>query len=284
VIVYGTSHDGFEFHTPHRRANAGSPPFSLRQEIDSVRTKLSLKARELAAGGQSVDVVLIGHSVGTYMLLEVIEWWQSQPSEHAIYTLKAGVCLFPTVVDLAKSHKGQSIGWLINFRFTGALLSAFATCCNWLGVLEMLARFITPGVDGGKVTAALARSDHGVKQVIHMARDELEQIRHDKWDAAKIWGVCDPGADASESYAVMTTDDTASTRTRLYFLWGQEDYWVNNDSRSQLINSKKSSAHTIMEILHERPEIPHTFSLDPEHSDHIASKVVEWIKETITDR
>lgn len=171
VTIWGSSHDGFEFHDLHNRVNPGQPPFSLRQEIDCVKTKLSLKARQITSqsgdeSDRSLDVILIGHSVGSYMLLEVLEWWQSQAAEQAIYKLRGGVCLFPTVVDIVKSAKGKQIGWFINLKFAGSVLAAFARIVSFLGLLTWVARLLTPGTEGWEVTAALARSKSGVKQVM----------------------------------------------------------------------------------------------------------------------
>ncbi|KAI5365025.1 Putative lipid droplet-associated hydrolase, alpha/Beta hydrolase [Septoria linicola] len=285
VIIFGASHDGFEFHAPANRINEGPPPYSLNQEIHCVRSRLSLKARELVKEDSTkrLHVILIGHSVGAYMLLETIEWWQNQPSEQSICSVKGGICLFPTVVDIVKSDKGQTLRPVLNFPGMGYLLSGLATFCAWIGFLDQLTKWLTPGVEGGTVTAALARSDTGVRQVIHMARDELASINEDKWHATELWGVVqdsqgpngalqDDEREASSSIATAQ----GTPRTKLYLLFGKDDYWVNNTSRDDLI-SKRSGKHTTMEVLHNRPEIPHTFSLHPEHSEHVAEKTMAWI-------
>ncbi|GIZ47938.1 hypothetical protein CKM354_001101300 [Cercospora kikuchii] len=287
VIIYGASHDGFEFHRPSNRINQGSPPFSLQQEIHCVRSKLSLKAREVSNDSQPLDVILIGLSVGAYMLLETISWWQKQPTEQSLYSIKGGICLFPTVVDIAKSDKGRSLWPILWFPGTGYILSGIASCLNALWLLDWFTRKLTPGPEGGAVTAAFARSDHGIRQVIYMARDELASIKEDKWHAQDLWGVVHEAngngnlngkffiSDEQESSTTIATAPGAP-RTKLYLLFGKDDYWVNNDSRDNLI-SARHGGHTTMEVLHNRPEIPHTFSLHPEHSDHVAEKTAAWI-------
>lgn len=285
VIIYGASHDGFEFHSPLQRINPGTPPFSLNQQIHCVRTRLSLKARELSRNDKRpIDAILIGHSVGAYMLLETIELWQHDRTEQTHYTIRGGICLFPTVVDIVKSDKGKALRPLLTFPGMGHLLSGLATCCSWTGLLDQLTRWLTPGPDGAAVTAALARSDYGVRQVIRMARDELASINEDKWHAEDFWGLVkeDDAADGGLYDDDREASDSIVTapgapRTKLYLLFGKDDYWVNNTSRDDLI-SKRSGKHTTMEVLHNKPEIPHTFSLHPEHSDHVAEKSAAWIE------
>ncbi|KAL9530733.1 hypothetical protein SMMN14_06127 [Sphaerulina musiva] len=287
VTIYAASHDGFEFHAPINRINEGSPPFSLEQEVHCVRTRLSLKARQLAQNDpRPIHVILVGHSVGSYMSLETIEWWQHQPTEQSLYTIQGGICLFPTVVDIVKSDKGTALRPLLTFPFTGHVLSGLATCCNWTGLLDHLTSWLTPGPDGAAVTAALARSDHGVRQVIHMAKDELATIKEDKWHAEDFWGVVHDSTGGEANAAMFKDEREASSsiatasgkpRTKLYLLFGKDDYWVNNTSRDDLI-STRSGRHTTMEVLHNKPEIPHTFSLHPDHSDHVAEKSAAWIE------
>jgi hypothetical protein len=114
VILYGASHDGFEIHPSMNRKTAHAPPYSLQEEIESVKRRLEEKAAELTETGEPLDVVLIGHSVGSYMLLEVITWWQKQRDQQAIYNIVGGICLFPTVVDIAKSSKGRTLSVSFN--------------------------------------------------------------------------------------------------------------------------------------------------------------------------
>lgn len=117
-----------------------------------------------------------------------------------------------------------------------------------------------------------------------MARDELAQIRHDKWDATSIWGVLDRNQPDVETAVSAQGQSDQTARTKLYFIFGKDDYWVNNESRERLIDQRgcKETHETRkwprMDILHDRPEIPHTFSLHPEYSDHVAGKTADWIK------
>lgn len=111
ITIYGASHDGFEIQTQTSRTASHSPPYSLREEIEAVKRRLQFKTRQLAGShpDEPLQVVLMGHSVGSYMLLEVLAWWQKHGiwEKQKVYSLVGGLCLFPTVVDIAKSPRGR---------------------------------------------------------------------------------------------------------------------------------------------------------------------------------
>lgn len=113
VTVYGASHVGFEMHASGRGMTHG-PPYSLEEVIDGVKHKLVVEARRIQQDTQTsqpIRVVIMGHSVGAYMLLEVMTWWRDHPKEcpqdRNLLQIVGGVCLFPTIVDIAKSPRGK---------------------------------------------------------------------------------------------------------------------------------------------------------------------------------
>ncbi|SMQ53327.1 unnamed protein product [Zymoseptoria tritici ST99CH_3D7] len=283
VILYGASHDGFEIHPSTKRKPAHAPPFSLQEEIESVQRRLQEKAEELAESGGPIDVVLMGHSVGSYMLLEVITWWQRQREQQALYRIVGGVCLFPTVVDIAKSSKGRSLSWLLGLPFMPGFLQFVARCVasiptSWIN----WPRLLNPGTEGIAVTEAMIRSRHSVRQIIHMANQEMHEIKEDKWHPANLWGLLPheydfDGADTS------TTETHDAPRTRLFFYWGNDDYWVNNDSRDSLIASRAQTSdkktHSRAKMMIDQSDIPHPFSMETKHTKIVAAHVAEFIGE-----
>lgn len=297
VILYGASHDGFEFHAQTSSTESGQshpPPYSLREEIDGVKFKLQRKAREIAAQqpGQPLQVILVGHSVGTYILLEVLEWWQSQPHEHEVFTLVSGICLFPTIVDMFKSDKGKVFQYVLEIPFLGIFLQTLIHLIGFFpAALTRLATLMTPGqkgaegVEGADVTRALATSKHGVRQVIRMARDELREIKSDKWHDEHIWGNVD-AVFASEE------DSPGLPRTKLFFYWGEEDYWVHSGTRDELIAKRgrlerEETVHDtklwpVMQV--DQEGAPHTFGLFPEHSKRVAKVTAGWVDDAVKEQ
>jgi hypothetical protein len=118
LYFYGKSLDGFEVSSP------SDPnlefPLSLPQQISRVKRSIERKVAELssdqqgtAKGDEPMSVVLMGHSVGAYILLEVIAQWQAEQlegkSKRSPWRPVAGINLFPTVTEIAKSEKGRQL-------------------------------------------------------------------------------------------------------------------------------------------------------------------------------
>ena len=117
--IYGRSLPGFEIETlpftdlRKRRAERGlahDPPYSLREVIDSVEADLRNVMEKLrrAGGDEEVDVILMGHSVGAYIALEILQRHRRRLGDGFREARVAGcICLFPTVVDIGKSERGK---------------------------------------------------------------------------------------------------------------------------------------------------------------------------------
>lgn len=114
AIIYGHSHDGFELGSSKSDTR---PPFTLAQEIESAKRRLqalatAISRTSMGSKEEPLKVVLIGHSVGSYMVMELVSWWQQRLADNPSFgandfQIVGGVCLFPTVVDLAKSPRGK---------------------------------------------------------------------------------------------------------------------------------------------------------------------------------
>lgn len=71
------------------------------------------------------------------------------------------------------------------------------------------------------VTTAFLQSKGGVRQALYLAQHEMQTITTDKWDD-EIWGVT----------------EAASSRTKLFFLFGTDDHWVADETRDELIAAR----------------------------------------------
>lgn len=100
-----------------------------------------------------------------------------------------------------------------------------------------------------------------------MARDELRDITTDKWDS-EIWGAAYPAE---------------TPRPKLFFYFGEQDHWVANETRDQMIAARAYSGTTgeewkpRMEI--DTGGVPHGFVI--RHSNEVAEKVAGWIGEIV---
>lgn len=121
--IYGHSLGGFGVaKTTHNKEK--QPPYMLREQIDNVQRDLYhlcdswLKddPAEAAHTGE-IQVILVGHSVGAYILLELLaEQQRYQKSKGSTgndekynYRVIGGIGLFPTIVHLARSPRGRKV-------------------------------------------------------------------------------------------------------------------------------------------------------------------------------
>lgn len=100
--ISGYSLDGF--HDPQKDRAVG-----LGQQIDYVEKKLF---KQVEALSRSTDhcpkVILMGHSVGAYILLELIRQHRQKVDEgNKDFDLIGGILLFPTIVHIAQSPQGK---------------------------------------------------------------------------------------------------------------------------------------------------------------------------------
>ena len=116
-----------------------------------------------------------------------------------------------------------------------------------------------------------------------MANHEMLELTDDKW-TDELWGVQTLRDAAPADVSVGTIAPAA--RTKLYFYWGQNDHWVAQSTRNELIRTRGRSRNgrrgslggkhkPLMEI--DRHGVPHGFCI--RHSAQIAVKVAEYVTE-----
>jgi hypothetical protein len=112
-----------------------------------------------------------------------------------------------------------------------------------------------------------------------MANDEMREICGDKWHPDNIWG--SGGGSRMLPGGNSGGDDVAArNRTKLFFYWGKNDYWVRNSSRDALIASRARNSERV-EFYLDPGEIPHTFCMEDRDMEVVAEKVGGWIGEVI---
>lgn len=100
---------GFAIDGHAARASDGNY-FDLQQQIEHVEMQLYAACDTINAGAsRPLKVILMGHSVGAYILLELLRrgrqaGWNGRAQSMQVV---GGICLTPTVVDIAKSRKGE---------------------------------------------------------------------------------------------------------------------------------------------------------------------------------
>ncbi len=103
--VFGQSLPGFEDEDATNPSHSG--PYGLQEVID--HTFDLLITQSISTGdrkGETFDgIILVGHSVGSYILLELLRKIREKSLSESVM-VKAGILLFATVMDLAQSPNG----------------------------------------------------------------------------------------------------------------------------------------------------------------------------------
>jgi pimeloyl-ACP methyl ester carboxylesterase len=126
--IFGQNLAGFEDNdTPPKSTGL---PYSLENQIE-LKLK-SLNEQRIPSGprqGQHYDgIIVMGHSVGTYIILEILQRLRKSSSS---LNVRGGILLMPTVVGLAESPSGVKAAPLLRLPgFVGGL-SMFGKGLVW---------------------------------------------------------------------------------------------------------------------------------------------------------
>ncbi|KAL2812577.1 hypothetical protein BJX63DRAFT_239511 [Aspergillus granulosus] len=291
IHVLGHSLAGFELE-PKQSTEVGHQDhyFSLEEQICFVQGKLrghlAELRREYSSPESKPKVILIGHSVGTYMGMEILRRHRESPSpsEEEGFDIVGGVLLFPTVKDIAASPSGKKLTFLLRLIPQLALVvSIFARILTTLlpaSILTAIVNFVMkrPPREAAAATCSFLQSKRGVRQALHMAADEMRTITSDKW-SDDVWGVASPSSTGAGS-------DLARP-ARLFFYFGRNDHWVAERTREEIVaarggtNEKETGTGTArgprMVVCEEA--VPHAFCL--RHSELMAGKTADMIREIL---
>lgn len=163
--IYGQSLAGFE----DEENPPPKVPYSLEQQI--TYSLFGLTSQTIPSGPQQgqqyKNIILIGHSVGSYILLEIIQRLRESGSH---INIKAGILLFPTVTHIAASPSGVKISNLFRFpefpraaslAAKGLIALAPRSILIWLvGIVTRMPE------DAAEVTTRFLKSRMGVWQAL----------------------------------------------------------------------------------------------------------------------
>jgi hypothetical protein len=110
--IYGCSLGGFEIDERQPSPSNNSIDLDLEDQICFVQGKLATLMGDEGNGngnaGTRQKVILVGHSVGAYIAMEILRRHHESKPESA-FDIIGGAMLFPTVKDIAASPSGQKL-------------------------------------------------------------------------------------------------------------------------------------------------------------------------------
>lgn len=258
-----------------------------------------------------VEVVLMGHSVGAYIVLEFIrrhaqqQQWKDSKSEQGnagpAFDIKGAVLLTPTIVDIAHSASGRVLTPLVTYipGFAALVAGAAKRLGGVLGngQLRGVVRWVTgmpdrdgdgggagAGVSALDATVAFLRSERGVRQALEMARQEVRMIGKDRW-GSEVWGV-----ERAVVTGAMGTDDDwkrkEMRRPKLVFYFAKTDHWVADQTREELLRIRgrlegEGEEWKPTMVVDEEDGLVHGWCIA--QSGLVASKVVKWLEDILGD-
>lgn len=129
--------------------------------------------------------------------------------------LIGGILLFPTIADIAKSPLGRVAKYVLRLPGFALMVGALAKALTAVlpeRVLMKLVKMITKFPDyAAKATASFVKSPIGVRQALHLAKDEMQTITRPKWQD-EVWGAAtSPG-----------TNERDTINSNIYAYWGED--------------------------------------------------------------
>jgi len=261
IHIQGQSLPGFEIATdsdPHRHL-ASAQPNDLQAHIEFTHSALQAATQALTAASTPPRVILVGHSIGAYIALELL---RLQHHRAAGGPPASAIGLFPTVADIAASPNGAVFSALMAVPFFAAAVHAGARAAGALLPRAWLAGAVrrAAGMEAraAAVTAAWVRSGGGVRAALAMGCDEMRVVGPERW-GAEVWG-----------------------GPKLFFYFAAEDRWVGRATREGIFEARGGGGDgwaPVMEI--DECGVPHGFCVREEHSRVVAVKVRQYVEEIV---
>jgi pimeloyl-ACP methyl ester carboxylesterase len=235
----------------------GTPPWNLEAQIQMVHEDVLSRRRE--DNGEPYDfLVLMGHSVGSYIAVEIAHRHMKglgsdgTASRTTDVDIRHGVLLFPTLTHIAESPAGRRLTRALDLVPTlPTRLQQIARL--FLGPISTptLAWILRPLLGFSEAAASTVahwlRTERGVEQALYLGAWEMRTIREERWEE-ELWEVAKsrgPGAPP-----------------RWFVYYAKEDHWVANHIRDEFLRRRRyceGREGTRMEIVVDEGGVPHAF-------------------------
>lgn len=221
--IYGRNLLGFDDadHTPF---GARNEPWDLEEQIEGMYDDVAARKTQ----DRPYDfVILMGHSVGAYIAVEIFHRHMKQRATRAPHLeLQHGFLLFPTLTDIALSSSGKHMASLMRFTLFEANAHICAKAILSL-IPENAIRWIVKNVmrfnaHAAAVVSGWLKSRDGVWQAIHLGKSELRTICAEKWED-ELWEVTERSA----------------TTPKFFMFYARQDHWVADHARDAFIEKRR---------------------------------------------
>ncbi|KAK0629340.1 hypothetical protein B0T17DRAFT_183296 [Bombardia bombarda] len=133
VRICGKSLIGFETTAGHQQPTRQGSPAGLRETILAVGADL-LSHVNAVSSSSSVQVILIGHSIGAYILMEIL---RRRPQvimgdQGGRINIAGGILLFPTITNIARSTAGMILTPILKLTYLASVVNTLVSVIFYL--------------------------------------------------------------------------------------------------------------------------------------------------------
>ncbi|KAG0704358.1 hypothetical protein DFH29DRAFT_911989 [Suillus ampliporus] len=227
--------------TPRSRIFAPARRTSFNHALPfQIRNSLRVFDALSASFGVDTRIVIAGHSVGSWVALQVLKLRSAAVS---------GVFfLFPTITNIACTPNGQRLSRLFRPPFPRITSQIARVLC--LVPLTILCRlFPEYPIPQAQVLRSFLLSPSSIFAAMTMAHDEMLNIR--ELDAATL-----------DKY-----------QHQICFYFAEKDDWVDR-GRETILQVFRADPGTV-KVVHGHRDIPHAFCIN--HSEELAAQCYEWL-------
>lgn len=240
VCVYIVGHAGFG---QSKLMKNGKPVvYDLEQQV---KLKVDF-VNALLQEYPNASISLIGHSVGSYMVLEVLK---------RIGTDRVNGCslLAPTIIDMIHSANGRFFNYILKHYDAGSVAMKFLLAVIpkqvWNALLRIVAyiKFQDNHMEKESFVLAVLKllDPHVIRNMMFLGLDELKLIKHLKW--------------------------TELQHFPFLFVFAHQDAWLSPSIENAIQNYFTTSKFIIKRI-------PHAFSIEKNGSSKMALQVIQYEK------
>lgn len=261
------SHIGFDTMTSSSYGlHSGNVSHTLNEQIDHKISFIRELIRDSSPNKNAIqprDVVIMGHSVGAWMVQRIVVTLQNDP----LVNIKFVGLLTPTVKDIAKSYRGGKLVAANKYvSDPGYYISRFSQVLNWTiprGYLKSGLGYIMGSPPDVALNAALSlvTKPKIVKQAIDMGSEEMTRIGSElePEDIRGFWS-------SGKGY-------------KIWMFFVKDDHWISNETREELIKAFKNDKHVEAVVEAGESSIAHAFCVrDSNHVAQLVSNQISQIK------
>lgn len=263
IQILGRNLAGFDDDDHDKPFTDTNPPHDLDFQIRHIISDLSSASVEVKGSRNRTpfdDVIVIGHSVGSFITLEVFNRHLYADPEIQKVNLRAAILLFPTVTHIAQSPSGRKLDLIRSTPFLDQnahrVAKSFVDLCPTSALRWVVRRVMGFPPHAADATVRFLRSRDGIWQAIHMGKDEMKTIGEETW-AEELWEIADEAAERGHD------------APKFFFYFGKGDHWVAEEHRDQFIKRRLEHAQRDgpehkkgkTRVVLDEDNIPHAFCI-----------------------